>query len=290
MKALPKNLKLLREIGQILDQHLASQKTYVEFRSTDLYELVIRSEMIYREFPDKKTSNRFLRESHHNNTLGIFIAYRVDTSIHEMYQWHFRRKNGVKSVEKKYLFKNHFIKVGNQERMVRSISVSDYYPLKTYPIVSDRRERFRKLIWKFKDGQNFPENDKIQIRLKILLQDLSPVNLNDYILIPVPASNVEKTALRYSRFMPELAKRLDKKLVLNAITSENHEPNKGSLNNRIEHFTFFPENYRGKGVILFDDIITSGKTFEQTSARLLDTGAINVIGLFLGRTVSKHDQ
>lgn len=290
MKALPRDLKLLKEVGRILDSHLASQNTRIELRSTELYELIAQSEMLYKAFSDQKTFNRFLRESHHNNTLEIFIAYRVDTSIYEKYQWYFRRKKIVKGLEKKYLFKSHLVKVNDEEKLVRSVSVGDYYPLKTYPDVSEKRERFRNLIWKFKNGQYFSENDQIQIRLGRLLLDLNPTEFKDYLLIPIPASTVKKTAIRYSRFMPELAERLNKKLVLNAITSEDHEPNKGSFKNRIEHFTFFPENYRGKGIILFDDIITSGRTFEQTTERLLETGALNVIGLFLGRTVNSHGQ
>jgi ATP-dependent DNA helicase RecQ len=72
---------------------------------------------------------------------------------------------------------------------------------------------------------------------------------------------------------------------MSAIRTFDHLPNKGSTKSRVEYFIFNPEAFKGKGVILFDDIITSGKTFEQTAQRLLNDGAINVVGLFLGRTV-----
>lgn len=93
MKALPENLKIQRKIGQILDKHMASQKTYVEIRSNELYELVIRSEDLFLIFPNQKIFNQFLRESHQNNSLGTFIGYRVDDSDFRNYRWHFRRKN-----------------------------------------------------------------------------------------------------------------------------------------------------------------------------------------------------
>lgn len=44
------------------------------------------------------------------------------------------------------------------------------------------------------------------------------------------------------------------------------------------------EQYKGKNVLLFDDVITSGGSFKQVAAKLLETGAKSVIGIFLAKT------
>ena len=60
------------------------------------------------------------------------------------------------------------------------------------------------------------------------------------------------------------------------ITGENKENNEIAIS--VDHFF-------GKSVILIDDVLTSGNTFESIADQLMDFGASNVYGWFLGRTV-----
>lgn len=50
------------------------------------------------------------------------------------------------------------------------------------------------------------------------------------------------------------------------------------------YLTINSEQYKGKNVLLFDDVITSGSSFKQVSAKLLETGAKSVTGIFLSKT------
>jgi predicted amidophosphoribosyltransferase len=44
--------------------------------------------------------------------------------------------------------------------------------------------------------------------------------------------------------------------------------------------------FRGKKVILVDDVITRGRTFVQTADKLIANGASSVEGMFVAKTVN----
>lgn len=90
MKTLPKEYKLLKEIGNSLNEFLKSPDTAVEIRSTELYEIASKNSYLKTEFPDNKTFNQFLRQQHQNGIMSSFLSYRVDTTNKNLYQWHFR--------------------------------------------------------------------------------------------------------------------------------------------------------------------------------------------------------
>jgi len=93
MKTLPKEYKLLKEIGKSLDNFLKSPDTPVEIRSTELYEIVSKNSNLKTEFPSGKIFNQFLRKHHQNEIMSSFLSYRVDTTSKNFYQWHFRMKD-----------------------------------------------------------------------------------------------------------------------------------------------------------------------------------------------------
>lgn len=54
--------------------------------------------------------------------------------------------------------------------------------------------------------------------------------------------------------------------------------------NILQHLTF-SKSIKGKKIILFDDILTTGKSFELIAFKLMELGAEDVFGLFLSKTV-----
>ena len=92
MKTLPKEYKLLKEIGNSLNDFLKSPDTPVEIRSTELYQIISKNSFLKVEFPKGKYFNQFLRKQHQIGILRSFLSYRVDTSNKDFYQWYFRRK------------------------------------------------------------------------------------------------------------------------------------------------------------------------------------------------------
>jgi hypothetical protein len=93
MKTLPKEYKLLKEIGKSLEDFFKSPDTLCEIRSTELYDIVSKNSYLKSEFPTGKIFNQFLRIQHQNGIMSSFLSYHVDTTNRNFYQWHFRRKH-----------------------------------------------------------------------------------------------------------------------------------------------------------------------------------------------------
>jgi predicted amidophosphoribosyltransferase len=60
----------------------------------------------------------------------------------------------------------------------------------------------------------------------------------------------------------------------------------GKSGNPTADFVFNPSYFRGKKVILIDDVITRGRTFTDTALKLDINGAMSVVGLFVAKTVN----
>ena len=60
----------------------------------------------------------------------------------------------------------------------------------------------------------------------------------------------------------------------------------GKSSNPTADFIFNSDLFRGKKVILVDDVITRGRTFTQTADKLIAYGASSVVGLFVAKTVN----
>lgn len=60
----------------------------------------------------------------------------------------------------------------------------------------------------------------------------------------------------------------------------------GKSSNPISSFGFDKNAVMGQKVIIIDDIITRGKTFNMTAEKLESLGASCVIGLFLAKTIN----
>lgn len=90
MGSLPLEFKILRRIKEKLDKLMSDRGTPVEIRSNFLYDYIIRDDELKRVFTNQRVFNQFLRAQHDDGNLKQIIPnYRVDTSNHSHYQWHF---------------------------------------------------------------------------------------------------------------------------------------------------------------------------------------------------------
>ncbi|TDG35776.1 phosphoribosyltransferase [Pedobacter changchengzhani] len=164
----------------------------------------------------------------------------------------------------------------------RCFAVHDYYPTNRYNDVDENVWNVRRLTWDFKDGKNTTQISTV-ISAALIEKNISFFNT---ILVVIPASTPEKTNTRFSRFCQQVCATTSIANGFTAITTEPHEATKGtSGGNKIKDFTFNNAIYKGKDVILFDDVKTSGTSFRQVAGELLRTGALSVKGVFLSKTV-----
>lgn len=102
MNKLPPGFKILKRIKLRLDKLMSDRETSVEIRSTELYEFVTKDSNLKNQFPNNKKFNQFLRKQHQDGVLKHFIPNcRVDTSVKNLYKWHFRKYTNLRKEEGK---------------------------------------------------------------------------------------------------------------------------------------------------------------------------------------------
>lgn len=144
----------------------------------------------------------------------------------------------------------------------------------------------RHAVWNFKDGVCSASilNDMVGI-----IDHIVGWNKSDYVICFIPASTSFKTHTRYSSVARRLAERTGVKSSLCAISKATDSEAghiAGKSSNPAADFCFDSSIFRGKKVILVDDVITRGRTFVQTANRLMERGASSVQGLFVAKTVN----
>jgi ATP-dependent DNA helicase RecQ len=166
-----------------------------------------------------------------------------------------------------------------------SFYIHDYYTKNQFSEVDGNISAIRRMVYDFKDGRN-------SISIANLFAEAirsQSLNLQNTCLVVIPASNQDKTVIRYNAFCTALSTLLGISNTFEAITTEPHESTKGtSGGDKIKYFNFNNTLYRNKNVLLIDDVRTSGTTYIQVLTKLMSTGASNVTGIFLAKTVSLH--
>ena len=142
----------------------------------------------------------------------------------------------------------------------------------------------RKMVWDFKLG-NYQAAQVLVV--DFIRGHFSRAELHSMIFCVIPASALEKNERRYRKFCEAVAADTGIENGMDVIRILYDRDN--SREAKTSDVTFnldFGDECIGKRVILFDDVFTRGTSFKQCSDRLIETGADEVIGLFLGKTIS----
>ena len=144
----------------------------------------------------------------------------------------------------------------------------------------------RRAVWNFKDGMC---SEAIINSLVRYIDSIVGSNKSDYVVCFIPASTSYKTSNRFGSVARRLTERTGVQATLNAITKTSDSEAghiAGKSCNPTADFVFNPSCFRGKNVILIDDVITRGRTFYDTAVKLNSNGARSVTGLFVAKTVN----
>ncbi|MCQ8213448.1 hypothetical protein NON08_13155 [Cetobacterium somerae] len=163
-----------------------------------------------------------------------------------------------------------------------------YYP-KRYEIGAlDRKTRDE--IYEFKNGVSF---DKFLIEIKEwLIENYGTYKLNGVTFLPIPASNKRVNEKRYKKFCELLCEELKIENGYNYISmKENNSPNhlKDDMRAKKYEFILNEDKLKGKYLIVFDDILTSGKTFYSLVTTLESLNCKIRLVMFLARTIKQED-
>ncbi len=182
---------------------------------------------------------------------------------------------------------NEYVAVSSQTFYIKKCqcyAIHDYYPISGigYDVDCGIAD-VRRFIFHFKDGQRVDVEYAANIIVKSIKK--REINLENTCLMIIPASKPEKTNKRFQCFCSLVAKALGIENGFNYLSAVEHKETKGCSNKCIiPYVVLHPESYNGKNILLFDDVITSGTSFKQIAAKLLETGARSVTGIFLAKT------
>lgn len=173
-----------------------------------------------------------------------------------------------------------------------------YYPTTCDFEANEEEWSNRWLIWDFKNtpGKTTEEDhhealDKAIPMLKNkLITTFGENNLKYLTLVCIPASSQAKTQARYEEFASRICGETS---LINAyphitVVEEREERHLGGTGMNTSQLSFDKEFFKGKYVLLFDDVITRGDSMRTFKQKMESLGATVVGGLCLGKT--KHDR
>ena len=144
----------------------------------------------------------------------------------------------------------------------------------------------RRAVWNFKDGNC---SSVIIDSLVNYVNHIVCGNKSDYVICFIPASTSYKTSNRFGYVSQKLTNRTGVQATLSAIKKSTDSESghiAGKSCNPTADFEFDSYYFRGKKVILIDDVITRGRTFSDTAIKMINKGALSVVGLFVAKTVN----
>lgn len=162
--------------------------------------------------------------------------------------------------------------------------ILNYVP-SSYVADRDWQERNRKIVYEFKEGK-YSENymRKFQYQCQRLIKDMAI----DWVVCFAPCSCKDRTIKRFGRLSEYLTTNLPCKVYLDTFTylGEKYPSylwGKKEIDNAQIGATV--NHYFGKHVIVIDDVISTGRTFNKVGDLLMKSGALSVEGLFFSRTI-----
>ena len=161
--------------------------------------------------------------------------------------------------------------------------LKDYLPVRYQANAQQLADR--QTCYNFKDGNI---NDEVKSGFLNKIQEITNGEKTGWAICFIPASTKSKTQIRYKK-LAEAIQASGYKVAIDAIYNE-HDHKAGHLTgktgNPIEGFGFNTSGIAGKKIIVIDDIITRGKTFQMVAEKLMAMGATTVTGLFLAKTIN----
>ena len=173
-----------------------------------------------------------------------------------------------------------------------------YYPITCEFDATEEEWYYRRLVWDFKNtpGKTSSIAHKIALDMAVsmiknkLVSTFDEISLKHLTLVCIPASSQVKTQVRYEDFSNRICSELG---MINAyphitVISEKEEKHLGGSDLDVSKLHFDDGYFKGKYVLLFDDIITKGNSMIAFKRKMETLGAIVVGGLSLGKT--KHER
>ena len=145
----------------------------------------------------------------------------------------------------------------------------------------------RKLVWAFKDGKASEWCAEV---VAMRLMKVYGERVKQLVFACIPASSACKNETRYKRFAQRVCELTGCINAYEAITVSGqrlaiHEAREGKQLKNTQVINFDNSFFAGKEVVVFDDVITQGRSYAKFACAIEALGASVVGGIFLGRTI-----
>ena len=161
--------------------------------------------------------------------------------------------------------------------------ITEYLP-KRYD-ANAQQEHDREMCYSFKDGILY---DEVKNAFLEEIQSITDGTPEGWVVCFIPASSSCKTKQRFARLASAIENAgydVEQDAIYNEYDKESGYI-AGKEDDPTISFGFNGSLVRGKKVILIDDIITRGTTFNCVASKLEAAGATYVSGLFLAKTIN----
>ncbi len=183
---------------------------------------------------------------------------------------------------------------------LKYFSMYYYYPTTCEFDVEDEDWDIRWLIWNFKaspkDGNvNYSKkevaNEKVRGKLsKCLCNCFSSEILSNITFVCIPASSSASTERRYRDFSESICNELGMRNAYPYVRVSRDGESKNKGGTQKAEYSFDGGFFKGKYVILFDDVITKGDSMIRFKRKMEQMGAVVICGISIGKTThTPHD-
>ena len=166
----------------------------------------------------------------------------------------------------------------------------DYIPQRRLRRTTFEQQDINRLILDFKDGRNYAS----RWAARAMSRTLSAMDLSDVVVVCIPAASSYSTCRRYKTFSSMLCQMCnavngyDYVSVVGTRSKLHLSKNRQQRNDQLENVCLDAEFFKGKKVLLIDDICTTCKSANRFADMMQQAGATVVMQLFLAKTKSYY--
>ena len=167
-----------------------------------------------------------------------------------------------------------------------------YYPVKCEFEATDDEWDDRWIVWNFKNNPAKVSPEKhdeamtwvIQKTEKMLFETFDKDALKHLTLVCIPASSKSSTERRFKDFSETLCKDTGMDNAYTHITVSQEVVPKSQGGTGLPTLEFDADFFKNKNIIIFDDVITSGRSMLRMKLKMEQLGATVIAGMSIGKT------
>ncbi len=173
----------------------------------------------------------------------------------------------------------------------------NYYPTTCTFSASQAEWNVRTLIWGFKYSDtkriSKPEKDAANYQVASILikkiRDTFDGDLSKLTLVCIPASSKVVNRMRYEKFSNVICQLLGMENAYPYIEILTDREAKHSGGTSEPDLYFDPAFFKGKNIIIFDDVITKGDSMTKMCQKMQELGGDVICGISIGKTKHERD-